>query len=455
MVLGGAACGFAFPDFFEGVDRRGLLVTPGADYGDWVAPIDAATGRATAAGGLSSHVGLLISTAQLIEDLQLFVHGAAAMGLVDVATNYSSHRSALLKSFSRNFFNTSTGVYEDTCSIFTERSSDPTFAYSNRMFGNCLNGTTIFSFSVSRDAQCCSACSAFGTNCSGWTILYNGDSTTCQLLKHPLTASNSSVGCRSGVPNDKTAASGLQTLNSLALQIGAAPSPAAFRDIGAQIAHDAAFTNKVHITTGLVGTRYILPALTAAGQGEVAMQLVMQTEAPSWGYMVEGAAQIPGTIWETYSDLAHMSSSFNHPMFASFEPWFFETLGGLQAAAPGFSHSRVRPQLLGNLSSVHASIDTVAGLLRCEWTRAATNLTVQVWIPPNTLSIVTLPGMADAMVVKEGAEVVWERGEFVAGASLGVLAGAKEGHGSSGLQPGVAFDVGSGRYSFLVHYNGM
>ena len=59
----------------------------------------------------------------------------------------------------------------------------------------------------------------------------------------------------------------------------------------------------MHITTGLVGTRYILPALTLAGQGEVALKLVMQTEAPSWGYMVEGAAQIPGTIWEEYSDL--------------------------------------------------------------------------------------------------------------------------------------------------------
>ena len=97
--------------------------------------------------------------------------------------------------------------------------------------------------------------------------------------------SNSSVGCRSAVGNNKTAPSGLQTLNSLALQLGAAGSSSSemFRTIGKKIAHDVAVTNRMHITTGLVGTRYILPALTAAGQGEMALELVLQTTAPSWG----------------------------------------------------------------------------------------------------------------------------------------------------------------------------
>jgi hypothetical protein len=120
----------AYIDYLlEGVDRRGLLITPGADYGDWVAPIDVGSGRATADGAPSSHIGLLINTAQLIEDLQLFVDGAVALGYTDVAANYSSHRVALLKSFSDNFFNVSTHIFEDTCSNYTERTTDPTFAY--------------------------------------------------------------------------------------------------------------------------------------------------------------------------------------------------------------------------------------------------------------------------------------------------------------------------------------
>ena len=122
----------------EGGDSRGLLVTPGADYGDWVAPINS-SGHATADGGPSEHVGLLLSTAQLIEDLELFVEGAAALGYGepsryhrhlacilprvpaismrtgDVAANYSAHRASLLRSFRAAFYNASLGRFEDTC----------------------------------------------------------------------------------------------------------------------------------------------------------------------------------------------------------------------------------------------------------------------------------------------------------------------------------------------------
>ena len=96
------------------MDSRGLLVTPGADYGDWVAPINS-SGHATADGGPSEHVGLLLSTAQLIEDLELFVEGAAALGYSDVAANYSAHRASLLRSFRTAFYNASLGRFEDTC----------------------------------------------------------------------------------------------------------------------------------------------------------------------------------------------------------------------------------------------------------------------------------------------------------------------------------------------------
>jgi hypothetical protein len=442
----------AYLDYLlQGVDRRGLLVTPGADYGDWVAPIDTVSGRATANGAPSSHVGLLISTAQLIEDLRLFVDGAAALGYADVAANYSFHHTAILSSFSANFFNESTGLFSDQCSNYTEYTTDPTYQYSHRFLGDCLNGTLLRSFAVKSDGQCCGACSSAGSICSGWTILRNdngGDSIVCQLLQAPLLTSNNSTGCRSGVGNNKTEANGLQTLNALALEIGSATSSKAFRAIGEKIATDVSVTNGNHSTTGLVGTRYILPALSAAGQGEVAMQLVLQTEAPSWGYMVAGSPQTPGTIWESYTDLEHMASSFNHPMFTSFEPWFYTTLGGLRPTGPGFSGSRVQPQLLGNLSSVNASIDTVAGLLGCAWVKADASLRVEVTIPPNTVSRVTLPCAAGTDTVTEGSAVVWRRGKFVAGSSAGVTAGAED--SGLGLQPGVSFDVGSGRYVFVV-----
>ena len=50
--------------------------------------------------------------------------------------------------------------------------------------------------------------------------------------------------------------------------------------------------------------------------------------------------------------------------------------------------------------------------------------------------------------MSEGAATVWARGAFVARASRGVTAAAKD--EAFGSQPGVAFEVGSGRFTFSV-----
>eukprot|EP01043_Picozoa_sp_COSAG02_P037531 COSAG02_NODE_2824_length_7947_cov_2.690494_7_plen_322_part_01 len=188
----------AYIDYLlEGVDERGLLATPGPDYGDWVAPINTTSGRATANGAPSSHTGLLINTAQLLEDLQLFVDGAEALGHEAVATNYTFHREAILSSFATHFFNERTGLFSDQCSNYTLMTTDPNYGNSHQLFGNCLNGTLLKSVAVSRDDECCNECSAAGS-CVGWTVLH-GDkaqgSMVCQLLQAPVLMSNSSVGC--------------------------------------------------------------------------------------------------------------------------------------------------------------------------------------------------------------------------------------------------------------------
>ena len=56
----------------------------------------------------------------------------------------------------------------------------------------------------------------------------------------PLTSSATSVPCRSAVGNNKTAASGLQTLNSVALSLGASSSQREQRAIAAQAVASAA-----------------------------------------------------------------------------------------------------------------------------------------------------------------------------------------------------------------------
>ena len=487
----------AYIDYLlQGVDERGVLITPGHDYGDWVAPIgcDDAWNKANSACSSrtdgrthcpecgengtdlspnppsAKHVGLLLSTAQLLEDLQMFIDAATALGHEADIANYSCNRTTLLGKFRRQYYNqTGSNLFEDQCGVYQEFDPDPRLAqYRSRRTGHCLNGTLLTTLDVVGQGQCCSACTNHAT-CVGWTfrpqVGGDGATSTCKLMHGRLTneaPSNATTECISGVLDNTTSTVGLQTLNSVALQIGAAGSDVAAQKIVDAIAHDALATHDAHVTTGLMGTRVILPALSSKGHGEAAMRLVNQTTMPSWGAMVAGpllgdmadSQPKPGTIWEEYGG----AGSVNHPALTSFEPWFFNTLGGIRPTAPGFARSIVAPQILGNLTSVDASFDTVAGPLRCSWAKTHSNLSVTVTIPPNTESTVTLPtgdAASQDLTVTESGTVVWQRGKFVAAASPGVISGRRSDGGAFGQQqPGVTFEIGSGRYTFVVVSNG-
>ena len=67
------------------------------------------------------------------------------------------------------------------------------------------------------------------------------------------------------------------------------------------------------ITTGLVGTHLILPLLSRHNHSDLALQLAMGTELPSWGYMIENGAT---TLWESWVQ----PNAFNPPFLAHFSP---------------------------------------------------------------------------------------------------------------------------------------
>ena len=118
----------AYIDFLlRGVDERGVLVIPGSSLGDWVAPIDV-SGTAIPSGTppIPGHRSLLLSTAVLLENLQLFIDGAAALGKAADAAKYSARRVELLAQFRTMHFNaTGKGVFEDMCGNYTELEPNP------------------------------------------------------------------------------------------------------------------------------------------------------------------------------------------------------------------------------------------------------------------------------------------------------------------------------------------
>jgi alpha-L-rhamnosidase len=195
-----------------------------------------------------------------------------------------------------------------------------------------------------------------------------------------------------------------------------------------------------HVDTGILGTRYILDVLTEAGQGEAAFRMATHRSYPGWGYMLaEGAT----TLWERWEKLTgHAMNSQNHIMLGSIDGWFYRVLAGLSPLLPGWKAVLVRPHVLGDLASVEARLDTVAGRVGAAWQRTGEELALEVTIPVGAVGEVHVPLVSPGARIMESGKVVWRAGRAVETVPEIVPAGE---NGSW-----VVFKTGSGIFRFEV-----
>lgn len=149
------------------------------------------------------------------------------------------------------------------------------------------------------------------------------------------------------------------------------------------------------MTTGFLGTRPLLPALSASGHHDIAGTLMQQRDYPSWGYEVDNGAT---TIWERWNSYikgvgVHEPSmnSFSHYAFGAVCEWMMADLAGIDRAAPGFDRVKIAPRPTGTITHASASTETRHGKLACSWKIKDGKFSAEVTVPPNTTAEVTLP----------------------------------------------------------------
>ena len=115
----------------------------------------------------------------------------------------------------------------------------------------------------------------------------------------------------------------MQTECALALHFGLAANP---DRVAAQLA-ELVRSNGNRLTTGFVGTPYLLHALSENGYAQTAYDLLLQTEAPSWLFSVKMGAT---TVWEHWdsrkADGSFWSTdmnSFNHHAYGAVADWLY------------------------------------------------------------------------------------------------------------------------------------
>jgi alpha-L-rhamnosidase len=239
-------------------------------------------------------------------------------------------------------------------------------------------------------------------------------------------------------------ANGTQTANTLPLFLGLVPDDQRNR-VMRSLTDDIVYRHNTHVTTGFIGVKYLFPVLTRARRSDLAYELATQTTYPSWGYMIASGAT---TLWELWQNKTGPSmNSHNHPMFGSVGAWFYQALAGIKVGAdgPGYRQIRIEPQIARDLAWASGTVETVRGTVSSAWSHFPDATSLEVTIPVNSQARIVIPTEAEAteVVVREGEQVVWDKGQYVPGVP-GVTAASQESNGS------IVVELGSGRYSFKL-----
>lgn len=190
------------------------------------------------------------------------------------------------------------------------------------------------------------------------------------------------------------------------------------------------------LSTGFLGTVYLCHVLSDNGYTDVAYDLLLQENYPSWLYPVKMGAT---TIWERWDGQKTDSTfqdpgmnSFNHYAYGAIGDWMYRVSAGIEIGKPGYKHIIIQPHPTEKLEYSKASFESSYGTITSGWERKDNRIIVTVRIPANTTATVKLP-------VKE-ASLVTEKGKSISDNPL--FTGLKVENNQ------VLFEAGSGNYTF-------
>lgn len=147
--------------------------------------------------------------------------------------------------------------------------------------------------------------------------------------------------------------------------------------------------NGMRMTTGFLGTPYLLHALSENGYSDIAYSLLLQEKRPSWLYSVNNGAT---TIWEHYDGIGENGrlwdtnmNSFNHYSYGAVIDWIYECAGGIKKIRPDYKEIEISPIPDRRLGHLDIKYLTRRGLLHVRWYFQDEATIYEIEIPKDTL----------------------------------------------------------------------
>ena len=195
-------------------------------------------------------------------------------------------------------------------------------------------------------------------------------------------------------------ARGTQTENALAVSIGFCEDE--YKEKVAENVYRNVIDMGHHCTSGNVGYRHVFYVLAEYGHVDEVIKILKNPEYPGWGFMMKSDAR---SVWERWEyTMTNEMHSFNHPMFGSYDAFFYKFLAGIDVDEDAFGANKltVAPVFADGIDYVNCSYKTVRGALKTEWRRNGGRVIVKVSVPPQT----------EVKVVLNGNEEVLSFGEY-------------------------------------------
>ncbi|HBC88868.1 MAG TPA: alpha-L-rhamnosidase [Lentisphaeria bacterium] len=163
-----------------------------------------------------------------------------------------------------------------------------------------------------------------------------------------------------------------------------------------------------HLSTGFLGTPYLLFALLKTGHADLAYKLLLNDDFPSWGYPIKHGAT---TMWERWDGWRHDKgfqdpgmNSFNHYAYGAVGEWLYQTVAGIDIdiSSAGYKNIIMRPLPGGGLTQAEASLESVRGKISSSWKIENGKFIWGIAVPAGSTATIHVPAKDSASVLEGG-----------------------------------------------------
>ena len=152
-----------------------------------------------------------------------------------------------------------------------------------------------------------------------------------------------------------------------------------------------------HVDFGLLGCKFVMNALGAAGEGNLGHRMLSQETYPGCRRWIDLGAT---TLWECWNG----GGSHNHHMFSDLSSFLYKYVAGIcpSEEKPGFRLTVMRPAVDCGMESASASHLSPYGEVSCHWSNRNGTVCISVKIPFGCEAELYLPAHYDGRLYENG-----------------------------------------------------